>query len=202
MLQSSSYTPKLFDVVTSFDPAKYPFTSGHLRYNKAVVVSTDPLTLKSVEGDMTWYNRRSESLKLLYENDSLPESLLLSENPMMTVKQVTLVRTDLRNTYGEKVRTGKMFAQVQHAALKAYRVTNQRLLERWALNDSYKKVALKVSSEQELLEYHDILKAKGFMVALILDNGLTEFKEPTYTCLSVIGISDQLDKITGKLSLY
>ena len=36
---------------------------------------------------------------------------------MSEIKQVIVVRTDLRNTEGQKVRTGKLFAQVSHASM-------------------------------------------------------------------------------------
>lgn len=193
---------RLYDIVTSKD-FNDPLTSGHIRYSQAVVVQVNPLILKSVLGDMTWYNRKPESLSVLIsDNDKMPMSLYLAENPFAVVKQVTLVRTDLRNTVGEKVRTGKMFAQVQHASIKAFRNTPQELIQRWAMNDSYKKIALRVSSEQELLHYSEVLKPLFLGVGLIHDKGLTEFKEPTYTCLSVIGLEKELDKVTGKLSLY
>lgn len=193
---------KLYDVVTAKD-FNDPLTSGHLRYSTAIVTGIDPLVLKSPCGDMTWFKRTPQSLKVLISgNDKMPMSLYLVENPTVVVKQVTLVRTDLRNTLGEKVRTGKMFAQVQHAALRAFRITDKALLDRWSKDASYKKIALQVSSEEELFKYAEELKASGFKVALINDKGLTEFKGSTYTCLSVIGIEEDLDKITGKLSLY
>lgn len=193
---------KLYDIVVPKDFNDH-LTSGHLRYSTAIVVQVNPLILKSPQGDMTWYNRTPESLSVIVsDNDSLPMSLFLAENPLAIVKQVTLVRTDLRNTLGEKVRTGKMFAQVQHASLKSYRNTPKELVDRWSLNESYKKIALRVSSEEELLQYYDLLSSKFLGVGLILDKGLTEFKEPTHTCLSVIGLEKELDKVTGKLSLY
>lgn len=118
------------------------------------------------------------------------------------MKQIIVVRKDLRNSKGEKVRTGKLMAQAAHASLESYKITPVVSRHLWEDQHQYKKIVLAVSSEQELLSLHASLLEAGFPSSLILDSGLTEFSSPTYTCLAVIGANEALHSLTSHLSLY
>lgn len=134
------------------------------------------------------------------------------------------MRTDLKNTKGEKVRTGKLIAQGAHASMKAVLELFEE--EPWEVSQSsegsvklslfvgtgtaihdwlmgkFTKVCLKVDSEEALLAVYAKAKESGLPCALILDAGLTEFAKPTYTGMSVgPAWSDEVDAITGGLSL-
>ena len=140
------------------------------------------------------------------------------------VKQVILIRKDLRNTKGEKITKGKYCSQAAHATtaviLKMMKKTsfssvdgtgetwslniyNNTPLSQW-LNDSFTKVCLAVNSEKELLDLHQQAKDLGLISALIQDNGLTEFGGiKTYTTCSIgPAYSEEIDKITKHLSLF
>lgn len=142
------------------------------------------------------------------------------ENQERKSKQVIVMRTDLRNKKGEKVRSGKLIAQGAHASLKAILdIMNMHpnessqhektlyidygsAMEHWIL-DLFTKICLKVDSEKELLDLYEKAKATGLPCALILDSGLTEFDKPTYTCMAVgPGWSDEIDAVTAGLSLF
>lgn len=140
---------------------------------------------------------------------------------MSNAKQVIVVRNDLRNKSGQKIRSGKMAAQVAHASIGAL----LSLTEDWVtisgrkkgLNLIYKKddpvqawlegkftkICLYVESEEALLDLHKKVQEANLPCALIQDAGLTEFDKPTYTCLG-IGPSweEDIDKFTGTLPLY
>ncbi len=123
------------------------------------------------------------------------------------VKQVIVIRRDLR------MRRGKEIAQGAHAstAWLRERVLRSRgdpvelsEVERSWLEQSNRKVTVKVGSEQELLAvYADALRA-GLVVHLITDGGLTEFGGvPTRTCLGIgPDYDDRIDPVTGELELY
>ena len=135
----------------------------------------------------------------------------------MKTKQVIVVRTDLRNTKGEKIRTGKLIAQGAHSSLKSIldlmiknyqplyttmsiEFSNKSPLYYW-LTDKFTKICLKVSSESELLEIYQKAKDANIICSLIQDAGLTEFGGvPTYTCCAIgPDFDEKINEITGNL---
>lgn len=141
------------------------------------------------------------------------------ENIVRKSKQVIVMRTDLRNTEGHKIRTGKLIAQGAHASMKALldrmntkinedsthslilNVDNSAL-EDW-LFGKFTKVCVGVSSEEELVEIYMKAKEQGLICSLIVDAGLTEFNnEPTITCCAIgPNWSDEIDPLTQHLKL-
>jgi len=127
-------------------------------------------------------------------------------------KQVIVIRRDLR------MRRGKEIAQGAHAstAWLADRVIQGMTpngtvdhvalseAERAWLESSFRKVTVKVSSEEELVAVYRKAVEAGLVVHLVTDRGLTEFGEiPTRTCLAVgPDYDDLVDPVTGDLELY
>ena len=116
-----------------------------------------------------------------------------------------MVRKDLN------MRKGKMIAQGAHASM-AFLTTALRKCtvvwdelnltmeeQEWVLGP-FTKIVCYVNSEAELEEVAKKAEAAGLTVHRIVDNGLTEFKEPTYTCVGIgphdeskfVGITDSL----------
>jgi PTH2 family peptidyl-tRNA hydrolase len=136
------------------------------------------------------------------------------QRPIMQgpTKQVIVIRRDLR------MRRGKEIAQGAHAASAwlAERVLQQlrpdgtvgrvelAAAERAWLETSFRKVTVKVGSEEELMAVYDQALAAGLAVHLITDRGLTEFGGvPTRTCLAIgPEYDDLIDPVTGDLELY
>jgi len=118
---------------------------------------------------------------------------------MFEYKQVLVVRADL------KMSRGKIAAQAGHAAVCAAEETRKKRPEWWNawLSEGQCKIAVKVGSEQELLELERMVKKLKLPSALISDRGLTELPPGTLTCLGIgPAPSQQLDKVTGKLALF
>jgi peptidyl-tRNA hydrolase, PTH2 family len=127
-------------------------------------------------------------------------------------KQVIVVRRDL------KMRRGKEIAQGAHAACAwlADRVLQEirpngsvaplvlSPAEQAWLESSFRKVTVKVNSEEELMATYTKALAAGLEVHLITDRGLTEFGGvPTRTCLAIgPDYDDLIDPVTGDLELY
>jgi PTH2 family peptidyl-tRNA hydrolase len=113
-------------------------------------------------------------------------------------KMVIVVRTDI------KMSKGKVAAQAGHAAVSAAEYARKNRPEWWSpwIREGQCKIAVKVKSEQELLELERKARNAGLPAALIVDRGLTELPPETMTCLGIgPAPSDKVDTITGKLSL-
>jgi PTH2 family peptidyl-tRNA hydrolase len=114
-------------------------------------------------------------------------------------KQVIVMRSDL------KMGKGKIAAQAGHAAVSAAEEARRQQPKWWKnwLDEGQCKIAVKVKSEEELLEIEDIAGRVGLPHALITDRGLTQIEPGTVTCLAIgPAPSFEVDKITGKLALF
>jgi PTH2 family peptidyl-tRNA hydrolase len=113
-------------------------------------------------------------------------------------KQVIAVRTDLGMS------RGKMAVQVAHGSLSASenaRVSQQDIWRAW-YKEGQKKVAVKVASEEELLELRRQAINHRLPHALIRDAGMTELPPGTITVLGIgPARAEVMDKVTGDLKL-
>lgn len=132
----------------------------------------------------------------------------------MAVKQVIVIRKDL------KMRRGKEIAQGSHASMKwlvdrikmfqsqesAYdnlpiNISDEE--QEW-LDGRFTKVCLQVESEEELMKIFSHAASIGLTTNLIVDAGATEFHNvPTRTCLAIgPHEEDKIKPVTGHLKLY
>lgn len=127
----------------------------------------------------------------------------------MDIKQVIVMRKDLG------MRKGKMISQGAHASMKvlldrfnlhvsgtSYDLNFTLPMIEW-VNGSFKKIVVGVDSEHDLMIIVAKAKNAKIPVAIIEDNGLTEFHGVlTKTCCAVgPAESEDIDKITGHLTL-
>ncbi|MFH0835366.1 MAG: peptidyl-tRNA hydrolase Pth2 [Candidatus Micrarchaeota archaeon] len=113
----------------------------------------------------------------------------------MALKQVIVIRADL------KMGKGKIAAQCCHASLDSFLKASDAAKRTWQTS-GMEKVALKVSSEKELLAVFDKAKRAKLPSSLIRDAGHTQIEPGTITACA-IGPADEseIDAITGKLKL-
>jgi len=131
------------------------------------------------------------------------------------IKQIIIIRRDLKNVDGQKVRSGKIIAQACHASIAF--LTNfirknpesnigQKLssVQKEWIDGSFFKICLAVDSEKELLDILEKSRNIGLDAHLITDKGHTEFGGiSTNTCLALgPDYSSRLDPITGHLKLF
>ena len=133
---------------------------------------------------------------------------------MNKAKQIIVMRTDLRNSQGQKVRTGKLIAQACHASIafltnrikknvsypEALWWVNLSQAEKEWINGSFFKVVVGVDSEKELLDIGYNAVMLGLSVKYIEEtNG---FDKPTITCLAIgPDYSSKIDPVTKHLKL-
>lgn len=119
------------------------------------------------------------------------------------MKQVIVVRKDLRTVSGQKVRSGKIAAQVAHAShLTAHYFQDDPRYQMWT-NGQFRKIVVGAESEEQLRELQRRADLAGIFTVPITDSGLTEFGGiPTLTCIGFGPDTDEnLDPITGDLPL-
>ncbi|MFH1470152.1 MAG: peptidyl-tRNA hydrolase Pth2 [Candidatus Micrarchaeota archaeon] len=113
------------------------------------------------------------------------------------MKQVIVTRSDL------KLGKGKLAAHVAHASLEGYKKAKEKdseTVEEWE-RKGQKKVVVKVSSEQEMLELYERAK-RTVPCALIRDAGLTQIEPGTLTCIAIGPWDEELvDRFTKNLKL-
>lgn len=131
----------------------------------------------------------------------------MSENK---VKQVILIRSDLG------MRRGKEIAQGSHAsiAFMTERLTDSSRVffsaadftqAEWEwMQGNFRKICVRVHSEEELLSLVGKAKEAGLTAHAIQDTGLTEFGGvPTWTAAAIGPDTDEkINPITGHLELY
>jgi PTH2 family peptidyl-tRNA hydrolase len=125
------------------------------------------------------------------------------------VKLVIVMRSNFPDGKGGtfRPRLGKMIAQGAHAA-SAFLLEKLQRDPYWTatqsewLRSGTTKICVRAETEQELLDIFQQAKDAKLPVHLITDAGLTEFKEPTVTCLAIgPARASEIDKITGQLKL-
>jgi peptidyl-tRNA hydrolase, PTH2 family len=130
---------------------------------------------------------------------------------MSDVKMVIVVRGDLKNKKGEKVRSGKIVTQAVHSAfgfvwnnLKGKKICFELSdIELKWYQTGQTKITLKAKDEKEMMEKYQAAKNAGLTAELITDAGRTEFDGPTKTCFCIMpNYADKIDAITGDLSTY
>ena len=120
------------------------------------------------------------------------------DSSAFSFKQIIVVRTDI------KMSKGKMAAQAGHAAVSSAEYARRNRPEWWSpwISEGQCKIAVKVSSEQEIQELERKARNSNLPVALIVDRGLTELPPETTTCLGIgPAPANKVDAITGNLRL-
>lgn len=132
--------------------------------------------------------------------------------PVRKVKQVIVIIKKFPDGKGGffSLRRGKEISQASHSSM-AFLLEKFKNEKEISLNDIEKKwveegqtkIVVCVDSLEEYNVIYEKATVAGLIVYRILDNGKTEFKEPTFIALAIgPNFSDEIDKITGSLKLY
>lgn len=142
---------------------------------------------------------------------------------MERIKQVILIRKDLKMRRGKEIAQGshasmqflteQLLSQINEQNLSTLSAENPSTLnaaitlsgrEAWWLSKGMAKVCLRVDSEQQLISFHEKAIAAGIKSFLITDSGRTEFNgQPTVTACAIgPDFVSKIDTITGELTPY
>lgn len=80
---------------------------------------------------------------------------------------------------------GKIAAQAGHAAVEAYRISEQPLLDEWYKGGHYAKYVMECRDRDHLLDTFRYIVERGFQAKLIIDEGHTEIPAITPTAIGV-----------------
>ncbi|CAF0868944.1 unnamed protein product [Didymodactylos carnosus] len=103
-----------------------------------------------------------------------------------------------------KMSSGKMCAQVAHAAVNLYsKLIDQRSLglNFWMMFGQTKIVVRGDSAEELIKIQNKAYETKSIVTTIIQDAGKTEIRTSSITCLGLFGTNSQLDPITRHLKL-
>jgi len=110
-------------------------------------------------------------------------------------KQVVVLRTDLG------MGKGKLVAQAGHALLAACKKADGKTIREWEATGC-EKVAVRASSEKELLALRDEARRLKLPTALIRDAGHTQVPAGSITALAIgPAKEEEVDRVTGGLKL-
>jgi PTH2 family peptidyl-tRNA hydrolase len=113
-------------------------------------------------------------------------------------KQVIAVRRDL------DMGKGKTAVQVAHAAVSAAEEARKTCNDWWEgwFKEGQCKVAVRVDSQEEILQLERKSRQLRLPCALVTDRGLTQVEPGTITCVGIgPAPSSIIDSLTGSLSL-
>lgn len=134
----------------------------------------------------------------------------------MIVKQVIVIRKDLKMQRGKEIAQGAhasmAFVQNRLKVLEDVFADRSRVLEgifspaqvEWLTNGLFTKVTVQVANEDELLKVYAAARGAGLEAYMIEDSGKTVFHgQPTRTCLAIgPDHEEKIDPITKRLLLY
>lgn len=86
---------------------------------------------------------------------------------------------------GAEMSPGKLAAQVAHAAVEAYRMSDRKLIDAWYEGGHHTKIVLAVDTEDALQNAATYIRERGFDCKEIIDEGRTEIKPFTMTAVGV-----------------
>lgn len=80
---------------------------------------------------------------------------------------------------------GKLAAQVAHAAVEAFRISDEKMIEKWYRGGHHTKIVLGAEDEIAMMNMEHYLKERGFKIHQVIDEGRTEIKAFSRTALGV-----------------
>lgn len=81
---------------------------------------------------------------------------------------------------------GKACAQVGHAAVEAYSISDQAMIDHWRVGGHYTKIVMLAEDTEQLVSIKHYIEERGYQTKLIVDEGRTEIPSFSPTALGVV----------------
>lgn len=89
-----------------------------------------------------------------------------------------------------------------HAAVEAYLLSDQALIDEWRLGLHYPKIVLQARDEEHLRTIHQYLHDRRILAARVIDEGATEIDPHQRTALGVAIVDRDDPHITATFSTF
>lgn len=97
---------------------------------------------------------------------------------------------------------GKLAAQVAHGAVRAYEISDKKLIDDWNLGQHYTKLVMLARDNDHIRNIQKYIEDRGFKTALIIDEGLTEIDPHQPTALGVEIVDKEIDHVLETFSTF
>jgi peptidyl-tRNA hydrolase len=96
----------------------------------------------------------------------------------------------------------KMVAQGQHAAVEAFLLSNDDIVDAWHEGGHYTKIVLSARDTEHLFAIDRYLQDRGFKTVMIIDEGRTEIPSHTPTALGVQIVDKDDEHVKATFSTF
>lgn len=103
---------------------------------------------------------------------------------------------------GLKMSPGKLAAQVAHAAVEAYRISDEKMITRWYRGGHHTKIVLGADDELAMTNMEAYLEKRGFKTHQVIDEGRTEIKAFSRTALGVEVVDKDIPHVAETFSSF
>lgn len=97
---------------------------------------------------------------------------------------------------------GKLSAQVAHGAVRAYEISDKKMIDAWNLGGHYTKLVMLARDNDHIKTIQKYIEDRGFKTSLIIDEGLTEIKPHQPTALGVEIVDKEIENVEATFSTF
>lgn len=97
---------------------------------------------------------------------------------------------------------GKIAAQVAHGAVRAYELSDKKLIADWNLGGHYTKLVMLARNNDHIRNIQKYVEDRGYKTALIIDEGLTEIEPHQPTALGVEIVDKEDENVLATFSTF
>lgn len=89
--------------------------------------------------------------------------------------------------------SGKLSAQVAHAAVESFLISDDNMVVKWRLGEHYTKLVMLARDNEHIRNIETYINKRGYKTALIIDEGITEISphQPTALGVEIVDKEDQ-----------
>jgi peptidyl-tRNA hydrolase len=103
---------------------------------------------------------------------------------------------------GLRMSAGKLSAQVAHGAVRAYEISDEKLIKEWNKGGHYTKLVMLARDNDHIKTIQKYIEDRGYKTALIIDEGLTEIKPHQPTALGVEIVDKEDENVEATFSTF
>ncbi len=103
---------------------------------------------------------------------------------------------------GLSMSSGKLSAQVAHAAIEAFRISSKPLVDKWYEGGHYTKLVMLARDNDHIKTIQQYIEERGYKTKLIIDEGRTEIAPHQPTALGVEIVDKEDSEVLATFSTF